>query len=461
MLGRGAYRWPSWVQDLGCCPHPDPGKESDEASDNVEQVEEICVTNRRLGIGRLSRTRRDGTVRSARPNDSAGSTDGSDPSASEPDLTVLTESVPSEGELIERDVPRALRVGASWAWRLIAIAIMVAGILWLFDYLSEVTIPIAIAILLAALISPVANFFNRRRFPRALSALLAMIIGVVLVSGTITLIATQIASQAESIGTKVADGFAQVTDWLANGPLRVPPELLQVNKLTDEVRTFLNSSSSTIARYAAGVGSGVGHFFAGFAIAIFATFYFLYDGHGIWGFLIKLAPVRARMQIDGAGKTGWTSLVHYVRATIAVAFADAIGVLIVALVLRVPGAAALAALVFLGAFIPLVGAFVSGFVAVLVALVMLGWVQALIMLAGIVAVMELEAHVLQPFLLGRAVKLHPLAVLLGIAIGVIIGGIVGALMSIPVLAFAKTFIQYLATKKEPQLASEPAVIKPK
>ena len=122
---------------------------------------------------------------------------------------------------------------------------------------------------------------------------------------------------------------------------------------------------------------------------------------------------------------------------------DAVGVLIVALILGVPLAPALAALVFIGAFIPLVGAFVSGFVAVVVALVALGWVQALIMLAGIIAVMQLEGHILQPFLLGRAVKLHPLAVLLGIAIGVIVGGIVGALLSIPILAFAKSFIQEL------------------
>ena len=418
------------------------------------------MANRRFGIGRLHRTRRSGSDRTADTDGPTSVTGGDAKGAADADLTVINKPEPTEHEVIERDVPRAVRVAAGWAWRMIVIVIMIAGIGWLFGYLSEVTIPIAVAILLTALISPVANFFNRRRFPRALSALLAMIIGVVLVSGTLTLIATQIASQAEGIGTKVADGFGQLTDWLANGPLNVPQQFLQIDQLTNQVRSFLNSSSATIAKYAAGVGSGIGHFFAGFAITIFATFYFLYDGGGIWSFLIKLAPSRARTGIDGAAKTGWMSLVHYVRATIAVAFADAVGVLILALILRVPGAAALAALVFLGAFIPLVGAFVSGFVAVFVALVMLGWVQALIMLAGIVAVMELEAHILQPFLLGRAVKLHPLAVLLGIAIGVIVGGIVGALMSIPILAFAKTFIQYLGTRKEPALAADPVVMKP-
>ncbi len=377
-------------------------------------------------------------------------------SGSEP-TTVSVIAEPTEQDRIDQSVPIGFRIAASWAWRLIIIAIMIAGVGWLIHYLSEVTIPLAIAILLAALISPVANFFNRRRFPRALSAALAMIIGVVLVSGTLTLIATQIASQAEGMGNRVADGFTQLTDWLSNGPLHVPQQFLQIDQLTSQVRQFVSSSSTQIAGYAAAFGSQLGHFFAGLAITLFATFYFLYDGGGIWSFLVRLAPGHSRDQIDRATRTGWSSLVHYVRATILVAFSDAIGVLIVALILRIPGAAALAALVFLGAFVPLVGAFVSGFVAVFVALVMLGWVQALIMLAGIIVVMQLEGHILQPFLLGRAVKLHPLAVLIGIAIGVIVGGIVGALMSIPILAFAKTFVQYLTGRRRPVPAAEPVV----
>jgi predicted PurR-regulated permease PerM len=196
----------------------------------------------------------------------------------------------------------------------------------------------------------------------------------------------------------------------------------------------------------------VGHFLAGFAIALFTLFYFLYDGRGIFTFLLKFFPRTARARVDEAALKGWRSLSSYMRATILVAAVDGIGVLIVALILGVPVAPALAALVFIGAFIPLVGAFVSGFVAVVVALVALGWVQALIMLAGIIVVMQIEGHVLQPFLLGRAVKLHPLAVLLAIAIGIIVGGIVGALMAVPLLAFTKSFIQYLNGAVEPPLA---------
>ncbi|MDN5805104.1 MAG: AI-2E family transporter, partial [Microlunatus sp.] len=197
------------------------------------------------------------------------------------------------------------------------------------------------------------------------------------------------------------------------------------------------------------IGTSVGHFLAGIAICLFSLFYFLYDGRGIFSFLLNLMPRAAQARADAAALRGWHSLSSYVRATVLVALADAIGVLIVALVLRVPLAPALAALVFLGAFVPLVGAFVSGFVAVLVALVAVGWVQALIMLAGIILVMQMEGHILQPFLLGRAVHLHPLAVLLAIAAGIIIAGIVGALFAVPILAFVKTVVQELYRQSRP------------
>jgi putative heme transporter len=167
--------------------------------------------------------------------------------------------------------------------------------------------------------------------------------------------------------------------------------------------------------------------------------------------VLRLFPRASRDRVDQAALKGWRSLSSYVRATILVALADSIGVLIVALILGVPAAPALAALVFIGAFVPIVGALVSGSVAVLVALVALGWVQALIMLGGVILVMQVEGHVLQPFLLGRAVKLHPLAVVLAIAVGVIAAGIVGALLAVPLLAFTKSFVLSLAGGAEPPL----------
>jgi predicted PurR-regulated permease PerM len=220
----------------------------------------------------------------------------------------------------------------------------------------------------------------------------------------------------------------------------------------DRIQDFLTESRSTIATYAAEIGTRVGHFLAGLAIALFSLFYFLYDGRGIFTFLLSFFPRESRARVDHAASNGWRALSGYVRATILVALSDAVGVLVAALIIGVPVAPALAALVFIGAFVPLVGAFVSGFVAVLVALVALGWVQALIMLGAIILVMQVEGHILQPFILGRAVKLHPLAVVLAIASGLVVAGIVGALLVVPLLAFTKTFVEYLSGAPEPQLA---------
>lgn len=358
----------------------------------------------------------------------------------------------------EEYVPVGVRVAASWAWRLLLLAALILAIGWLLRYLSEVTIPIAVAILLTALLSPVSNWFKRRGIPRALAVALTMVLGVVLVSGTFTLIGNQIAAESERIATSMVDGFNQFTHWLRRGPLHVPPEFLQLSRWSDRLQKFVISSRSSIAKSAADIGAQLGHFFAGLLIALFATFFFLYEGDRIWKFLVKLTPRPAQRSIDKATRSSWSALVHYVRATVLVAFTDAVGVLILALVLRIPLAPALAALVFLGAFIPIVGAVASGFVAVLVALVLVGWIQAIIMLAGIIVVAQIESHVLQPFLLGRAVRLHPLAVLLGIAIGIIVGGIVGALFSIPMLAFAKTFVQTLG-RRDDGLAYDAVVVR--
>jgi predicted PurR-regulated permease PerM len=362
-------------------------------------------------------------------------------------------STPADLPEHEQAVPRGIRVAAAWAWRAIAIAIVLYGLGWVARYLSEVLIPVAVAIMLTALLSPVANRLRIWRLPRAAATAVTVLGGLAVIAGVLTLIGIQIATQSSSLSENVVGGFNQFVAWLKNGPLHISQDWFKVDAWNARIQNFVKDSGDTIARYAGEISSKVGHFFAGLAIMLFSLFYFLYDGRGLFAFVVKLVPIGSRERVDGAARQGWRSLSSYVKATILVAFVDALGVLIAALILGVPLAPALAALVFLGAFVPIVGAFVSGFVAVIVALVALGWVKALIMLACIIFVMQVEGHVMQPFLLGRAVKLHPLAVILAIAVGVIVGGIIGALLAVPVLAFSKTFVQHLAGASEPALAT--------
>ncbi len=359
-------------------------------------------------------------------------------------------------------VPRGLQVAAAWSWRAILVAALLWGIVWLARYLSEVLIPVAVAILLTALMSPVANALKKGRWglPKALATAITVLGAVASIVGVLIVIGGQIAGQGGELSANVVNGFNQLsnwlsngplTNWLRNGPLHLNAAWLDSSTWVSKITDFLKASGSTIATYAAEFGASVGHFFAGLALALFSLFYFIYDGRGIFSFLLNFVPRASRDRVDQAAMRGWRSLASYVRATILVALTDSIGVLIVALILGVPVAPALAALVFLGAFVPIVGALVSGSVAVLVALVALGWPQALIMLGGVILVMQIEGHILQPFLLGRAVKLHPLAVLIAIAIGIIAAGIVGALLAVPLLAFTKSFVLSLAGGSEPPL----------
>ena len=353
----------------------------------------------------------------------------------------LVLSTPTED--IDRAVPRGLRLAASWSWRVILVAALIYGLARVAGYLSEVVIPLAVAILLAAMLSPVSNRLRGWGMHRGPATAVTVLGGIALIVGALTLIGSQIVDQAGELSTNVVTGFNNLVTTLQNSRLPISSSFFDSGQWGDRIQAFLAESQSTIATYAAEIGTRVGHFLAGLAITLFSLFYFLYDGRGIFTFLLRFFPAESRARVDHAASNGWRALSGYVRATILVALSDAVGVLVAALIIGVPVAPALAALVFIGAFVPLVGAFVSGFVAVVVALVALGWVQALFMLGAIIVVMQLEGHILQPFLLGRAVKLHPLAVLLAIAVGIIVGGIVGALLAVPLLAFIKSFIQYL------------------
>ncbi|MGD7707838.1 AI-2E family transporter [Microlunatus sp. Y2014] len=342
----------------------------------------------------------------------------------------------------DRAIPWGLQIAAGWSWRMLIIAAAVLGVGYVLMYFSEVTVPVAVALLLAAMLQPLISWFERLGMPRGLAVAIGVVGGFLIVIGVLVLIVWQIVAYAPELASQTVGGVSQLLEWLAQSPLQISQE--QVDGFIGQITDFLQNSQQLIASYAASAGAGVGRFVAGLAVALFALFFLLYEGRSIWAFVLRFVPRAARDRTDHAARTGWASLIAYVRATVIVALVDAVGVLIAALILGVPLAPALAALVFIGAFVPIVGALVTGFVAVAVALVALGWVQALIMLGAIILVMQLEGNVLQPFLLGKAVSVHPLAVILGLSVGITIGGIVGGIFAIPVIAFSNAFVKALS-----------------
>ncbi|MGO4956547.1 AI-2E family transporter [Luteococcus sp. Sow4_B9] len=341
------------------------------------------------------------------------------------------------------EVPHGIKLAAGWFWRLLVIAAGIAGLGYLFALLSSVVIPLLVAVLLTAALWPLKTMLERKGVSRALATVLSLLFLLLLVFGIFTLVGAQIASQSSELAKASVDSYAQFMDWLGNGPLNIHQP--QIDAWTQKVTDWAKTQQSMAGRMAASAGAQVGSFFAGIALALFALFYFLFEGEKIAKTGFTLIPHSSRARVVDACRRGWVALVAYVRAAVIVAFVDGLGAGIGAALVGSNLFLAIFALTFITAFIPLLGAFVAGLVSTSVVLLTLGWVKGVIMLVVFVLVMQLEAHVLQPFLLGKAVSIHPLAVLYGIAIGGLVGGIVGVLFAVPLLAFGNAFVKAMAS----------------
>ena len=353
------------------------------------------------------------------------------------------------------DVPFALRVAASWSWRL-GLVIVVGGMLiYLLNQISLLVIPLMVAGLISALLTPVKNALHRRRMPNGLAVAVTLIGFFCLIAAALLLVGRQVSIGMGSLVSEAQAGVQQLLDWLAQGPFQLTTS--QIDQYLQDVGNTIQNNGGSILSGALSFGSTAGHVAAGALLALFALIFFLLDGGRIWRFVVGLTPVRARAAVDGAGRRGWTSMASYVRVQMLVAAVDAIGIGLGAFILGVPLALPLGVLVFLGSFIPIVGALATGSVAILLALVANGWVNALIMLAIVLLVQEIEGHVLQPLVMGPAVALHPLAVVLAVAGGTLLAGIPGALFSVPLLAVLNTSVRYIAQRAwedDPVVAQE-------
>jgi predicted PurR-regulated permease PerM len=345
---------------------------------------------------------------------------------------------------VDTGVTAAMQIASAWSWRFLVIVAAVAVVGYGLRYLSEVVVPVIVGVLLCALLAPVTNGLQKLRVPRGGAAGLTVVGTVVVVAGLLTLVGTQIAAGFEDLSNQVGRGIQELRDT-ARINLNITDQQITdaFNQLRDAV-----TSAGAIGQRAAAVGTTATHLVAGLFISLFCLFFFLYQGDKIWAWLVRLLPLQARQKTDSSGRRAWVTLTAFVRATIIVAAVDAIGIALGAAILGLPLVGAIGILVFVGAFVPVVGALVSGSVAVLVALVAKGWLVAVIMLGVVIGVQQLEAHVLQPFLLGRAVSVHPLAVILAIAAGVVIAGIVGALLAVPTVAVLNTIVNHLAGNDE-------------
>ncbi|NEK59763.1 AI-2E family transporter [Geodermatophilus sabuli] len=349
-------------------------------------------------------------------------------------------------------VPTGLRVAAAWSWRVIAVIAGLYVLLYAAAYVAVVVVPVFVALLLAALLQPGAASLVRHGWPRSLAAFAMLVVGLGVVAGIITLVIERFTAGFSDLADQVSQGLTQIRDFAVD---TFPISQRQIDEAVTAAQDALVANQDTLTSGAITTAATVGEVFTGIVLALFTLFFFLKDGRSIWLWLVGLCPADARAYIDEAARRSWRTLISYVRATVAVALVDAVGIGIGLAILQVPLVIPLAALVFLGAFIPIIGSFLAGSVAVLVALVAKGPITALIALAVVVLVMQLEGHVLQPLLLGRAVRVHPLAIVLAIAAGLLIAGIFGALIAVPTVACVNVAGTYLSRRHDGPRPPEP------
>ncbi|NGO09853.1 AI-2E family transporter [Streptomyces sp. HC44] len=340
-------------------------------------------------------------------------------------------------------VPWGMRVAAEAGWRLLVLA----GTLWvLMRVISAVQLVVfafAAALLITALLQPTVARLRRYGMPRGLATALTAILGFVVIGLMGWFVTWQVMENLDNLSDQIQDGIDELRRWLLNSPFHVTED--QINDIAKNLREAVSANTEEITSAGLEGVTVIVEALTGILLTMFSTLFLLYDGKRIWQWTLKLVPAAARPGVAGAGPRAWRTLTAYVRGTVMVALIDAIFIGLGIFFLDVPMAVPLAVFIFLFSFIPLVGAVVSGALAVVVALVTQGVFTAVMTLVVVLAVQQIEGHILQPFILGRAVRVHPLAVVLSVAAGGMVAGIGGAVVAVPLVAVTNTVVGYLRT----------------
>ena len=347
-------------------------------------------------------------------------------------------------------VPWGVRVAAEAGWRLLVLAGTVWVLMRVISAVQLVVLAFVAALLMTALLQPTVSRLRRHGVPQGLATALTAILGFVVMGLIGWFVTWQVMENIDNLSDQVQDGIDELRDWLLNSPFHVTDK--QINDIAENLRDAIGANTDEITSAGIEGVTVIVEALTGILLAAFSTLFLLYDGKRIWEWSLKLVPAAARPGVAGAGPAAWRTLTAYVRGTVIVALIDAVFIGIGIYFLDVPMAVPLAVFIFLFSFIPLVGAVASGALAVVVALVTQGVFTAVMTLVVVLAVQQIEGHVLQPFILGRAVRVHPLAVVLSVAAGGMVAGIGGAVVAVPLVAVTNTVVTYLKAYAEEQQA---------
>ncbi|GAA4141211.1 AI-2E family transporter [Leifsonia shinshuensis] len=335
-------------------------------------------------------------------------------------------------------VPSGVRTASEWSWRLLAILALAGVVVYLVFTFHEIVVPVLVALLVAALLQPAVAGLIRHRWPTWAAILVCLLAFAGIVAGLIALVTWQVRAGLPHLEQESVAAYNRARDALRQPPWNISDT--QFAGYLHDAGVYAQKDSGALIGGALRVGSTTGRILADALIALFATIFILIDGAGIWRWITGLLPRGGQPALQAGGAAGWRTLTSFVRVQILVAAVNGVGIGLVAFFLGLPLAIPIGVIVLLFSFIPVIGAIVSGIIAVAIALVFAGPVQALIMLAGVLVVHLLEAHVMQPLLVGGAVKVHPLAVVVGVAAGTGLAGVPGALFAVPLIAVGNAMI---------------------
>jgi predicted PurR-regulated permease PerM len=334
--------------------------------------------------------------------------------------------MPGLDEPTPTDLPRWFELSARVAVRLLVLVAAVAVVVWAAATLYLVTVPVLLALLLAAVATPPVERLQRRGMPRGAATALVYLFGVAAAATVSAVVANAFVDQARQLGPALALGWESLLQWLADGPFAIDRE---------QVSGAVSGLVAPGGPFSAGrLLGGASEVLAGAVLALVLSFFFVKDGPVIARWLAELFPVSRQGVASAVGRRMWVSLGGFMRGTALVALIDAVGIAIGLFIVGVPLVLPLAVLVFFGGFIPVLGATITGLLAVLVAFAWGGTGPALATAVVVLIVQQVESNVLQPLIMRRSVALHPVVVLCALTTGAALAGIIGALIAVPIAA---------------------------
>jgi predicted PurR-regulated permease PerM len=381
--------------------------------------------------------------------DGRGASDRTPAPPGSPAASVRPEVPASSADSHQRQaqVPGWLQTGAAWSWRLLLLGVMIYVLTRLALLLYLVVVPCAAAMLFTALLQPLAYRIRRAGLRPLAAAWSALLTAIVVLAGAVALVTTRVRAEYPSLVPQVKRTSAQVERWLAGPPFHVHTPNLQ--KLSNTIVKYLGQHRSLVEGTVVSGGKLAFEFLGGVVLALFVTFFLLKDGDRIWAWLTHRMSPPGKHRTDKAGHAAWQAVVYYVRGTVTVAAIHAVVMFIALTAMGVPLAAPFAMLVFLAAFVPLIGMLVAGTLAIVVTLAAKGWVDAVVLLGIMILMSQLEGHLLQPLVVGKMVRLHPLAVILVLGVGTVVAGIAGAVVAVPITAAISSAMRALRDEGPP------------